>query len=69
MAMPPVNRVNAGQLVAHIDRCWDFRGKLEAHISEALPALKERAHQTNDFAVELLAGKSLLQAGEAEVVG
>ena len=46
LAMPPLHRVNAGQLIAHIDRSWDLRRSLQEHINEVLPDLQEigRAH-------------------------
>jgi polysaccharide pyruvyl transferase CsaB len=54
MAMPPMQRVNAGQLIAYIDRSWDFRRDLQARTDELLPALQERARETNGIAVRLL---------------
>jgi polysaccharide pyruvyl transferase CsaB len=54
MAMPPMQRVNAGQLIAHIDRSWDFRRDLQARIDLTLPELQERARETNRIAVRLL---------------
>jgi polysaccharide pyruvyl transferase CsaB len=54
MAMPPAKQVNAGQLIAHIDRMWDFRNRLQDQINRALPLLQERARQTHDIAVQLL---------------
>jgi polysaccharide pyruvyl transferase CsaB len=54
MPMPPMQRVNAGQLIAYIDRSWDFRGDLQARINHTLPELQERARETNRIAVRLL---------------
>lgn len=53
-ASPPMQRVNAGRLIAHIDRCWDFRRDLQAAIDRRLPLLQRRAHVTNELAVQLL---------------
>jgi len=56
MPAPRVQRVNAGQLIAHLDRSLDTRRDLQARIGEQLPALIERAKLTNRFAVQLLQG-------------
>ena len=52
--MPPLMQVNAGRLIAHIDHAWDRRRQLQAKIGRALPALRERALETNEIAVRLL---------------
>ena len=52
--MPPWQQVNAGRLIAYIDHAWDRRKLLQARIGRALPALRERALQTNEIAVRLL---------------
>jgi polysaccharide pyruvyl transferase WcaK-like protein len=52
--MPPWEQVNAGRLIAHIDHAWDRRKLLQGRIGRALPALRERALQTNEIAVRLL---------------
>jgi len=54
MDMPPLKKVSAGQLIAHIDRAWDMREEIRARITRLLPALKAKARQTNELAVELL---------------
>jgi polysaccharide pyruvyl transferase CsaB len=54
MVMPPLAQVNAGRLIAHIDHAWDRRRSLQARIAKALPAIKQRAGQTNEIAVRLL---------------
>jgi polysaccharide pyruvyl transferase CsaB len=54
MPMPPLQRVNAGQLIAHIDRWWDMRSELQARIDRVLPSLQERASETTGIAVRLL---------------
>jgi polysaccharide pyruvyl transferase CsaB len=69
MAMPPMQRVNAGQLIAYIDRSWDFRRDLQARIDRTLPALQERARETNRIAVRLLTDRAAGQAtAQPEVV-
>ncbi len=54
MTMPPLDQVNAGQLIAHVDRCWDLRKRLQQRIEKAIPALKTRARETNRLSVALL---------------
>jgi polysaccharide pyruvyl transferase CsaB len=52
--MPPLKHVNAGQLIAHIDRSWDLRHDLRARFDRALPGLQARARRTHELAVRLL---------------
>ncbi|HSB06462.1 MAG TPA: polysaccharide pyruvyl transferase family protein [Thermodesulfobacteriota bacterium] len=52
--MPPLQLVNSGRLIAYIDRSWDQRNTLKARIKRGLPALRERALETNRLAVQLL---------------
>ena len=54
IAMPPMKHVNAGQLIAYIDRNWDVRRDLKQEMAKMVPLLKERALQTNLMAVELV---------------
>jgi polysaccharide pyruvyl transferase CsaB len=54
MPMPRVQQINAGQLIAHLDRCLDTRQQLVKRIDQHLPDLVERARSTNQFAVDLL---------------
>ncbi len=54
LEMPPINLVNAGRLIAHIDRSWDRRTTLKAKIRSALPSMKKEALNTNKLAVRLL---------------
>ena len=51
---PPFERLNAGRLIAMIDRGWDERGRIREKIARALPALQARARENNAIAVELL---------------
>lgn len=53
---PPLNLINSGRLIAHIDRSWDRRSALKAKITKSLPRLKERALETNRIAVGILKG-------------
>jgi polysaccharide pyruvyl transferase CsaB len=52
--MPPAKQVNAGQLIAYIDRSWDLRSAIQEKIGQALPALQEQARRTSDIAAHLL---------------
>lgn len=54
MPMPRVQRVTAGQLIAHLDRSLDTRDTLKERIENHLPGLIDRARLTNRFAVQLL---------------
>jgi hypothetical protein len=49
-----VQRINAGQLIAHLDRSLDTRRELVERIGKHLPKLIERARETNRLAVQLL---------------
>ena len=54
LEMPPISLVNAGRLIAHIDRSWDRRNSLSERIKLVLPAMKRQALKTNRMAVRLL---------------
>lgn len=54
MATPPLKLVNAGRLIAYIDRSWDKQRLLQKQISRVLPQLKKRALENNTIAVRLL---------------
>ncbi|HKW90782.1 MAG TPA: polysaccharide pyruvyl transferase family protein [Methylomirabilota bacterium] len=54
IAMPPLKQVNAGQLIAYIDRWWDLRRNLQARLEKAVPEIQARARRTNEIALRLL---------------
>jgi polysaccharide pyruvyl transferase CsaB len=56
MTALPMHHINTGQLIAHLDRSWDERDRLRAHIDRFLPAIQERARESNRIAVQLLGG-------------
>jgi polysaccharide pyruvyl transferase WcaK-like protein len=56
--MPPIKVVNAGRLIAHIDRSWDNRQDYLARIKQALPDLQARARRTHQLLLELLSTKT-----------
>jgi polysaccharide pyruvyl transferase CsaB len=51
---PPLNLVNPGRLIAHLDESWDKRRSLKAHLAKTVPPLQERARETIKIAVGLL---------------
>lgn len=51
---PLLDQISAGQLIAHVDRAWDLRDHLRAHIRQHLPELQRRARINNELAVGLL---------------
>lgn len=59
IGMPPLKQVNAGQLIAYIDRWWDLRRNLQARLERTLPALQARARRTNEIAMHLLSKRSV----------
>jgi polysaccharide pyruvyl transferase CsaB len=54
MPTPRVQRINAGQLIAHLDRSLDTRHDVTERIGKHLPELIERARLTNRLVVQLL---------------
>ena len=51
---PPMQVVNPGRLIAHIDRSWDMRRDLAERIAKTLPELKERARENTAMLVRVL---------------
>ncbi|HNY64192.1 MAG TPA: polysaccharide pyruvyl transferase family protein [Deltaproteobacteria bacterium] len=51
---PPLELVNAGRLIAHIDTVWDTREGIRDRVCERLPEMKRRALQNSEIAVSLL---------------
>jgi polysaccharide pyruvyl transferase CsaB len=63
---PPLNLVNEGRLMAHIDESWDRRRVTRAKLEKAVPPLQERAQQTHRLLVDLLKkGKLRLASAQA----
>jgi polysaccharide pyruvyl transferase WcaK-like protein len=54
METPSLGNVGIGQLLARIDRSWDTREEIRAMIRQRLPALQDRARQTNDLLLRFL---------------
>ncbi|UCH50618.1 MAG: polysaccharide pyruvyl transferase family protein [Chloroflexota bacterium] len=57
--MPPINLVNAGRLIAYIDRSWDRRNTLKERIKSILPSMKKEALKPNRLAMQLLSKKHM----------
>ena len=55
LGQPPLEEVNAGRLLAYIDRSWDLRRNFAERIERKLPALQERAHQSGRLVLDLVA--------------
>lgn len=58
---PPLNLVNPGRLIAHLDESWDKRRSLRAQLQKSVPALQERARGTIQIAVRLLKDKNFTE--------
>ncbi len=54
LEMPPIHLVNAGRLIAHIDRAWDNKLSVLQRINRYLPELKNRALINNELLLSLL---------------
>jgi len=60
---PPLGVVGIGQLIARIDHSWDARKSIRQNIETRLPALQDRARQTNRLILELLENEATQQQG------
>jgi len=58
IAMPPIELVNEGRLLAHIDQSWDRRSSIKTAIERGITGLKKRALETNKLLVDLLSKRS-----------
>jgi polysaccharide pyruvyl transferase CsaB len=54
---PPLDDLNAGTLLAHIDRSWDLQRSLRARIAKHVPRLQARARETRAIVEEVLSGQ------------
>ena len=52
--MPPLKVVNAGRLMAHIDRSWDMRDEYRARIDRMLPDIQARASRSHEIFLRVL---------------
>jgi polysaccharide pyruvyl transferase CsaB len=60
---PPLELVNSGRLIAHIDQSWDRRRSLRTRVKRLLPRLQERARKNNRIAMQLLSARRAERAG------
>ncbi len=51
---PPLQLVNAGRLIAYIDKTWDRKTAMIKQLEEKIPLLRARAQENNRILVELL---------------
>jgi polysaccharide pyruvyl transferase CsaB len=65
IAMPPLRQVNAGQLIAYVDRWWDLRRNLQARLERAVPEIQARARRTGEIAMRILRERREPEPAEA----
>jgi polysaccharide pyruvyl transferase WcaK-like protein len=53
---PPLNLVNAGRLIAHLDQSWDRRRSMKAQLARSVPVLQARAQETHKILLRILTG-------------
>lgn len=51
---PPIQKINAGRLIAHIDREWNQKEEIKQKLQVKLPQLQAQARQTHELLVRLL---------------
>jgi polysaccharide pyruvyl transferase CsaB len=54
IVMPPIQLVNAGRLIAHIDYFWDVQYELISKLNELIPIAQQKALETNTLLVKLI---------------
>lgn len=64
METPPIQKINAGRLIAYIDRAWDQRKKLKEKIEAKIPEFKQRSQKTHKYLLHLLKHNRSRQQGE-----
>src|SRR5262245_26195802 len=69
IGMPPLKQVNAGQLIAYIDRWWDLRRNVQASLERKLPAIQARARRTHEIASHLLSAQKARRLSAAAPKG
>ncbi len=52
--MPPIELVNEGRLIAHIDYFWDAKKELKDQIKAKLPDIQNKAKETHKILMKLL---------------
>ena len=59
---PPLNLVNPGRLIAHLDQSWDQRRSLKTQLEKTVPPLQERSKETIKIALDVLKGAAKVDA-------
>jgi polysaccharide pyruvyl transferase WcaK-like protein len=54
MPAPPLNLVNPGRLIAHLDQSWDRRKSLRARLAKSVPLLQARSQENNRLLIQVL---------------
>ena len=62
MPTPPLNLVNAGRLIAHLDQSWDRRRSMKALLAKSVPVLQARAQETHKILLNVLTREDALSA-------
>jgi polysaccharide pyruvyl transferase WcaK-like protein len=62
---PPLNLVNPGRLIAHLDESWDQRRSLKTQLTKSVPVLQERSRETIKIALGLIKEGSRLEPVKA----
>ena len=63
---PPLNLVNPGRLIAHLDDAWDRRRQMKLNLAKSVPPLQKRSQETHRILLELLNhGKLQLASAKA----
>ena len=61
---PPLGDIDAGQLIAEVDRSWDARKQIRATIERHRSSLRERAGQPNDLLLAHLRERGFVTAAD-----
>lgn len=59
MEVPPLHNVDAGRLIASIDRSWDNRTEIKLKLKRLIPRLKSQAKKTNQLLVSEIEKRGL----------
>jgi polysaccharide pyruvyl transferase WcaK-like protein len=54
IVMPPIQLVNAGRLIAHIDYFWDVQYEFISKLNKLIPIAQQKALETNKLLVKLI---------------
>jgi polysaccharide pyruvyl transferase WcaK-like protein len=54
IVMPPIQLVNAGRLIAHIDYFWDVKYEMISKLNKLIPLAQQKAMETHTILVKLI---------------